>query len=102
MGARLPELQRGKLEYVRNEFGREVVSRFDRRVLQQIAANGEAFMNRWGRRRGPAGGVRARVVAARNGQGARKLRDYCEYFQWPLGLAVGCSWSRSLQRTQTC
>ncbi len=89
-GARLPNRQNRRLEYVQNEFGRDVVSRFDRRVLQQIAVNGRGFYESLG-----ADGEGLQTIYDRGlsrlatGKEKRKLRDYREYFQWPLGLAIG-------------
>jgi Ca-activated chloride channel family protein len=88
-GARVPAERDGSVKFAKNEFGREVISRLNERVLQQIAAsgrgsyeafgkNGEGLANVWQRGLEPLGKSRK----------TKPSIDPREYFQWPLALAV--------------
>lgn len=90
-GARIPMplKQAGELRFAKNEFGREVVSRMNERVLQQIAATGRGFYE-------PLGSEGAGLVSVYHrglqplGHTARAKpsKDMVEYFQWPLALTI--------------
>lgn len=79
----------GEVKYAKNEFGQEVVSRLNERVLRQVAGAGRGFYVALGddgrgllevNERGLAPLARATEV--------RKSKEMREYFQIPLGLSV--------------
>jgi Ca-activated chloride channel family protein len=89
-GARIPdEKGRATGKFARNEFGRDVLTRLNERVLQQIAASGRGFYE-------PLGNEGAGLLAAYHrglqpmakGTVSRTSKDKREYFQWPLALAL--------------
>jgi Ca-activated chloride channel family protein len=89
-GARIPdEKGRGTGKFARNEFGRDVLTRLNERVLQQIAASGRGFYE-------PLGNEGAGLLAAYHrglqpmakGTVTRASKDKREYYQWPLALAL--------------
>jgi Ca-activated chloride channel family protein len=89
-GARIPdEKGRGTAKFARNEFGRDVLTRLNERVLQQIAASGRGFYE-------PLGNEGAGLLAAYHrglqpmakGTVTRASKDKREYYQWPLALAL--------------
>jgi Ca-activated chloride channel family protein len=78
-----------KIKFAKNEFGNEVVSKMNERVLQQIAVAGHGFYAQLG----PEGeglftvderGLRPLA----KGTQTRLSKEMREYFQWPLGLAA--------------
>jgi Ca-activated chloride channel family protein len=78
-----------KIWFARNEFGNEVLSRMNERVLQQIAVAGHGFYAQLG----PEGeglftvderGLRPLA----KGTQTRLSKEMREYFQWPLALAA--------------
>ena len=89
-GAPVPERGKsGKVAPVRNEFGTEVVSRMNQRVLQQIARAGQGMYVPLG----PQGEGLAQVYAEgllplMKTMRAIPTREPREFFQWPLGLAI--------------
>jgi Ca-activated chloride channel family protein len=89
-GARIPERDRtGKIRFVRNEFGNEVVSRLNQRVLQQIAASGSGFYHPIGiNDEGLQKVYQSGVLPLGKGTRQKLSSDPGEYFQWPLGLAI--------------
>lgn len=88
-GARIPTAPSGSARFVKNAFGREVVSRMDARVLQQTASAGRGLYVR-------IEGRESEVLAQWFGQASARLPrttetkdspDLRERYQWPLGLA---------------
>jgi Ca-activated chloride channel family protein len=90
-GSKLPELVKPneKQRFVKNEFGNEVFSKMNERVLQQIAVAGHGFYAQLG----PEGeglftvddrGLRPLA----KGTQTRLSKDMREYFQWPLGVGI--------------
>ena len=89
LGARVPERQWGQLKFAKNEFGREVVSRMNERVLQQVAAAGRGFYVPLGKDGDGLISVSERgVQPLAKGTQTRRSKDMREYFQWPLGLVL--------------
>jgi Ca-activated chloride channel family protein len=75
--------------YAKNEFGQEVVSRLNERVLQQIAASGRGFYVALGDEGQGLLNVNERGLAPlARGTEVRKSKDMREFFQVPLGLCV--------------
>jgi len=79
-----------EVKFTKNEFGQEVVSRLNERVLQQVAAAGRGFYVALGKEGEGLLNVNDRGLAplARATE-IRKSKDMREYFQVPLGLGVG-------------
>lgn len=89
-GARVPDRQWGQLRFVKNEFGREVVSRMNEQVMKQIASGGRGFYSPLGPKGDGLVLVSDRgIQPLAHGTQTRPSKDLREYFQWPLGLAVG-------------
>ena len=89
-GARVPERLWGQLRFVKNEFGREVTSRLNEQVMRQVASAGHGFYTPLGPKGDGLIGVSERgVQPLARGTQVRPSKDLREYFQWPLGLAVG-------------
>jgi Ca-activated chloride channel family protein len=89
-GGRIPEKDaRGTVRYVRNEFGTEVISRMNHRMLQQVAASGRGRFEAIGiRGEGLRNIYENSVRPLGTGMRQKPSKDPGEYFQWPLGLAV--------------
>jgi Ca-activated chloride channel family protein len=89
-GTRIPELkQGGPLKFAKNEFGREVITRLNERVLQQIAASGRGFYEPLGKEGdGLLSIYRRGLEPLSKGMKTRPSRDMIDYFQWPLGLVI--------------
>jgi Ca-activated chloride channel family protein len=90
-GARIPNRggYNNRLPFAQNEFHREVVTRLNERMLQQLAAGARGFY----RPLGPEGKglmeVREQgLEALAKGTQSRPSKDMQEYFQWPLALAL--------------
>ncbi len=76
-------------KFARNEFGNEVVSRLNERVLQQVAVAGRGFYVALGDKREGLLSVNDRGLAPlARGTEIRKSKDMQEFFQIPLGLGV--------------
>jgi Ca-activated chloride channel family protein len=96
-GARVPAKSESGVKFAHNEFGREVISRLNERVLRQVAAsgggsyealgeNGDGLIAVWQNGLKPlAKGTRAKIS-----------KDRRELFQWPLALAVGLLFAEML------
>jgi len=90
-GAKLPERSKGnnQVRYVKNEFGNEVVSRMNQRVLQQIATAGHGFFVELGPEGEGLTTVSERgLQPLSHGTQTRISKEMREYFQWPLGLST--------------
>jgi Ca-activated chloride channel homolog len=89
-GARIAERRDGAApRYARNEFGGEVITRLNERMLQQVAASGSGFYEGLGM--GDAGLVsiwRRGLAPMSKGTQSRQSKDLQEYFQWPLAMAL--------------
>ncbi len=90
LGARIPDKKDGGVaKFAKNEFGREVSTRLNERMLQQLAASGRGFYE-------PLGKDGAGLVAVwrrgleplAKGTQTKQSKDLQEYFQWPLALAI--------------
>ena len=88
-GARLTERSPGALRYAKNEFGQEVVSRLNERVLQQVAASARGFYAPLGKAGEGLFQVNERGLAPlARGTQSRQSKDMREYFQIPLAWCV--------------
>lgn len=90
-GARLPDRSSGQLQWAKNEFGTDVVSRLNERVLQQIATAGRGRYAHIG----PEGeGVievyERGMKLLPKGTHIRQSQDQLEFFQLPLALGLIC------------
>ena len=90
IGARIPDRKDGSVaKFAKNEFGREVSTRLNERMLQQLAASGRGFYE-------PLGKDGAGLIAVwrrgleplAKGTQTKQSKDLREYFQWPLALAL--------------
>ena len=92
IGARIPARKDGSTgaaRFSKNEFGNEVVTRLNERVLQQLAASGKGFYEPLGK--DGAGLVniwRRGLEPMAKGTQNKQSKDLEEYFQWPLALAL--------------
>ncbi len=91
IGAKIPRQERPSdpMRFAKNEFGREVTTRLNERVMQQVAANGRGFYEPLG----PKGeGLRhiydRGLQPLGHGTRTKPSKDLIEHFQWPLGLAI--------------
>jgi len=96
-GARVPAKSESGVKFARNEFGREVISHLNERMLRQVAASGGGSYEALGEN---GDGL---IAVWQNGlkplaKGTRtKLsKDRRELFQWPLALAVGLLFAEML------
>lgn len=89
-GARIPERQKnGSVRFVKNEFGNEVVSRLNQRVLQQVAASGKGLYEGLGEKgQGLQAVYEQGVEPHAHEKHEKQTEEPAEYFQWPLGLAI--------------
>lgn len=88
-GARLAERAPGALRFARNEFGQDVVSRLNERVLQQVAASARGFYAPLGKEGEGLFHVNERGLAPlARGTQTRQSKDMREFFQIPLALCV--------------
>jgi Ca-activated chloride channel family protein len=77
------------VKYAKNEFGQEVVSRLNERVLQQVAVAGRGFYVALGDEGQGLITISERGLAPlARGTEIRKSKDLREFFQIPLGLCV--------------
>ena len=89
-GGRIPERQYGQLRFSKNEFGRDVTTRLNERVLQQVAAAGHGFYKHLGAT--GEGLVEIQDEGLRplpKARHTRKTTDRREFFQWPLACCLG-------------
>ncbi|HEX2751007.1 MAG TPA: VWA domain-containing protein [Verrucomicrobiales bacterium] len=89
-GARIPDRQDGgPLRFAQNEFHRDVLTRLNEHMLQQLAASGRGFYKPVGKEGGGLKEVWERgLVPLAKGTQTRPSKDMQEYFQWPLALAL--------------
>lgn len=90
-GTRIPDRTWGQpLKFAKNEFGREVVSRMNERVLQQVAASGRGAYARLDDERGQAllQLYDQHIKRLPKGTHVRKSTDPQEIFQLPLALGL--------------
>lgn len=98
IGARIPDRKDGGVaKFAKNEFGREVSTRLNERMLQQLAASGRGFYE-------PLGKDGAGLIAVwrrgleplAKGTQTKQSKDMQEYFQWPLALALALLFAEML------
>ena len=88
-GARVPVKTGSALNFARNEFGNEVVSRLNERVLRQVAASGRGIYEPLGKDGDGLNAIRKKgLEPLKKGKMTRASQDPREFFQWPLTLAV--------------
>ena len=84
-GARVPV----KTGFAKNEFGREVVSRLNERVLRQVAASGRGIYEALGKDGEGLEAIRKKGLdPLSKSKKTKPSKDPREFFQWPLALAV--------------
>lgn len=89
VGARIPEPARTEKRFMKNEFGRDVVSRLNEPVMRQIAAAGHGFYAPLGTEgEGLVSISDTGISPLAKGSQIRHSKEMREYFQWPLGLAI--------------
>ena len=88
-GARVPMKKQGALAFARNEFGNEVVSRLNERVMRQVAASGRGIYEALGKDGEGLQTIRKKGLnPLKQSKMTRASKDPREYFQWPLALAL--------------
>jgi Ca-activated chloride channel family protein len=90
-GARLIDRSKGpwQAQVAKNEFGHDVVSRLNERVLQQVAAAGHGFYLHLGAENEALLDISDRGLRAlAKGSQMRQSKDMREYFQIPLALGL--------------
>jgi Ca-activated chloride channel homolog len=93
-GTRIPATREGSGggnlgRFAKNEFGNDVLTRLNERMLQQLAASGRGFYE-------PLGSEGAGLVAVwrrgleplARGTQTKQSKDLEDYYQWPLALAI--------------
>jgi Ca-activated chloride channel family protein len=91
IGARIPTKKDGSgmARFSKNEFGNEVVTRLNERMLQQLAASGKGFYEPLGKDgTGLVNTWRRGLEPMAKGTQTKQSKDMEEYFQWPLALAL--------------
>jgi Ca-activated chloride channel family protein len=89
VGARIPEPARTEKRFMKNEFGRDVVSRLNEPVMRQIAAAGHGYYAPLGSNGDGLVSISDRGISPlAKGSQVRHSKEMREYFQWPLGLAI--------------
>ena len=88
-GARVPVKKDGALSFAKNEFGHEVVSRLNERVLRQVAASGRGAYEALGKDGEGLDAIRKKGLdPLAKSKRTKPSKDPREFFQWPLALAV--------------
>ena len=96
-GARVPVKTGGALNFARNEFGNEVVSRLNERVLRQVAASGRGIYEALGKDGEGLNAIRKKGLdPLKKGKMTRASKDPREFFQWPLALAIALLFAEML------
>lgn len=90
VGARIPDRKDGGVaRFAKNEFGRDVTTRLNERMLQQLAASGRGFYEPLGKDgAGLVATWRRGLEPLAKGTQTKQSKDLQEYFQWPLALAI--------------
>jgi hypothetical protein len=90
IGARIPDRRDGgPARFFKNEFGRDVMTRLNERMLQQLAASGRGFYEPMGKEgAGLISTWRRGLEPLAKGTQTKQSKDFQEYFQWPLALAI--------------
>jgi Ca-activated chloride channel homolog len=90
IGTRIPERRDGGVaRFAKNEFGRDVTTRLNERMLQQLAASGRGFYEPLGKEgAGLISTWRRGLEPLAKGTQTKQSKDLQEYFQWPLALAI--------------
>ena len=89
-----PQLE---VKYAKNEFGQEVMSRLNERVLQQVAVSGRGFYVALGDEGQGLMAISERGLAPlARGTEVRQSKEMREFFQIPLGLCVALLLSEML------
>ena len=88
-GARVPMKTGSAVGFAKNEFGHEVVSRLNERVLRQVAASGRGIYEALGKDGEGLEAIRKRGLdPLAKSKKTKPSKDPREFFQWPLALAV--------------
>ena len=88
-GARVPLKVGSAVGFAKNEFGHEVVSRLNERVLRQVAASGRGMYEPLGKDGEGLEAIRKRGLdPLAKSKKTKPSKDPREFFQWPLTLAV--------------
>ena len=91
IGARIPEKKdnTGLAKFAKNEFGRDVTTRLNERMLQQLASTGRGFYEPLGKDgTGLISTWHRGLEPLAKGTQTKPSKDLQEYFQWPLALAI--------------
>jgi len=81
-----PQLE---VKYAKNEFGQEVVSKLNERVLQQVAVSGHGFYAALGQEGQGLTAISERGLAPlARGTEVRQSKEMREFFQIPLGFCI--------------
>lgn len=91
-GARIPDRQGaagGMARFAKNEFGNDVMTRLNERVLQQLAASGRGSYEPLGKEGAGLVNVwKQGLEPLSKGTQTKQSKDMEEYFQWPLAVAL--------------
>jgi Ca-activated chloride channel family protein len=90
LGARIPDRRQGGVaRFTKNEFGNDVLTRLNERMLQQLAASGRGFYEPLGKEgAGLVATWRRGLEPLAKGTQTKQSKDLEEYFQWPLAVAI--------------
>ncbi len=92
-GTKIPQKDQPRdvaVRFAKNEFGREVLTRLNERMLQQIASNGHGFFEPLGKDAAGLHDVYDRgLQPLGHGTRLKPSDDLLERFQWPLAIAIG-------------
>ncbi|MGB9603081.1 MAG: VWA domain-containing protein [Limisphaerales bacterium] len=88
-GAKIPDRQKGRFAFAKNEFGAEVVTRLNENVLKQIANAGQGYYIRLGDDGEGLLDVASRGISmVPTDVQIRKSKDRIELFQIPLAISL--------------
>jgi Ca-activated chloride channel homolog len=94
LGARIPDRPRGGgsagiAKFAKNEFGNDVLTRLNERMLQQLAAAGRGFYEPFGKEgAGLVSTWHRGLEPLAKGTQTKQSKDMEEYFQFPLAIAI--------------
>ena len=95
-GARVP-VKKGGVAFAKNEFGHEVVSRMNERVLRQVAASGRGVFELLGKDGEGLDAIRTKGLdPLAKSKKTKPSKDPREFFQWPLAFAVALLFAEML------